>query len=150
MAVAAVALVGWVSARRPAPAPDVAAAPVGSTEWIAVIDRLDRARVAALVGAGPMTAVDAPGSPALAADTATATALRTQAPRTVPPTPIVSAVAVVRSGTMTTLHVTDALPAYDYRDAAGRSLGSVAARGRHTWTVTVVSTPAGWRVRQVS
>jgi hypothetical protein len=152
VAIAGVAVVGWASVGHPAPAPDVTGAPARAEkpDWAAVVRQLDRARVAALVGAGPMTAADAAGSPALATDTATATQLRTTAPRTVPPTPIVTAVAVVRTGTTTTVHVTDTLPAYDYRDAAGRSLGSIAARGPHTWTVTLVSTPTGWRVRQVS
>ncbi|HEY5334675.1 MAG TPA: hypothetical protein VIJ71_01495 [Mycobacteriales bacterium] len=152
VAVGAVAAVGWVSARHPNPAAAISANRTGTdvTDWAAVIDRIDRARVAAFVGAGPMTAADAPGSPALAADTATATALRAKAPRTVPPTPIVTTVAVVRAGTTSTVHVTDTLPAYDYRDAAGRSLGSVSPRGPHTWTVTLVSTSAGWRVQQVS
>lgn len=149
VAVAAVAIVGWTSARHPSAAPDITAA-AGRPDWTAVIDRLDRARVAAFVGAGPMTAADAPGSPALAADVATATALRAQAPRTIPPTPIVTAVAVVSAGATTTVRVIDTLPPYDYRDTEGRSLASVAARGPHTWTVTLVSTPAGWRVRQIS
>jgi hypothetical protein len=149
---AGVAVAGWTSARHPGPAPDISAAETGTgtPDWTAVIDRIDRARVAAFVGAGPMTAADATGSSALATDTATAAALRARAPRTVPPTPIVTGTVLVQAGTTTTVRVTDTLPAYDYRDAAGRSLGAVAARGPHTWTVVLVSTSAGWRVRQVS
>lgn len=148
VAAAVVAVAGWVSVRPSSPPPDIA--PARPVDWAAVVGALDRARVAGLAGAGPMTAADAPGSPALAADTATAAALRDKAPRTVPPTPVVTAVALVRGGPTTLLRVTDTLSAYDYRDATGRALGSVPARGPHTWTVTLVATPVGWRVRQVS
>lgn len=147
LALVAAALVGWVSARRPAPHADVVAA--AAPDWAAVVGRLDRARSAALAGSGPMTAADAPGSPALEADLATAAALLTAAPRTVPPTPVVRHVTVLRPGRVTTLQVTDTLRAYDYRNAAGRVVGSVPARGPHTWTVTVVTTPDGWRVREI-
>lgn len=153
LAVALAALAGWQSARHAGPRPDLASVRPDSAaapSWTVTVDTLDRARVVGLVGAGPLTAADARGSAALAADTEAAAVLHAKAPRTVPPTPIVTAVDVVRTGATTTLRVTDTLPAYDYRDAAGRSLGSVPRRGPHTWTVTLVSTPAGWRVQQVS
>lgn len=152
VAVAGAAVAGWMSVRPASPRTDVvpARASGGLPAWTAVVDRLDRARAAALAGTGPLSAADAPGSPALLADSRTAAALRARAPGTVPPVPVVAAVAVVRAGPTTMLRVTDSLPAYVYRDGAGRPLGSVPARGPRTWTVTVVRTAAGWRVRQVS
>lgn len=150
---AVAAAVGWFSARPGGPHTELAAGPpagLAGEDWRGTVDALDRARAAALGGTGPLGAVDAAGSPAWVADGATAAALRTRAPRTVPPVPAVRDVALLRAGPTTTLRVTDTLPAYDFVGADGTVVGSVPARGPRTWTLTLVSTPAGWRVSQVS
>lgn len=149
---AGAAAIGWFSARPASPHRDTAAPLVAAAGegWRATVDALDHARAAALGGTGPVTAADAPGSPALDADQAAAAVLRERAPRTVSPIPAIQAVALVHAGPTTTLRVTDTLPAYDYVGADGAVVASVPARGPRTWTLTLVSTPDGWRLSQVS
>jgi hypothetical protein len=115
------------------------------------VHRLDAARTAALSGHAPLTGADAVGTPAARLDTATrADVVRRHLTVVAPEPALVRVVPLeVMSGTAT-LRVTDTLAAYVYRDAAGRVVGRIPARGAHTWTVTLRRTAAGWRFEQVS
>jgi hypothetical protein len=154
-ALVAAATVGWASVRDtphsgPAPAPLArpAAAPV---DWTATLQSLDARRAVALTGSASLATVDAPSSPALAADTATRARLAAAHLSVVAPTPSLQAVRAQAVGAdVATLAVTDVLAGYVYRDMAGRVAASAPARGAHTWTVVLRRTTAGWRFVRVS
>jgi hypothetical protein len=158
LAVGVAAAAGWLSGRA-APAGTAQLATAGSSSptestprWAAVLDRLDAARAAVLAtaDAAGLSEVYAEGSPALAADRAavgrlvaagqTARGVR-HAVRRVTQT--------AYDGRTARLRVVDVLAAYDVLDGSGRSVQHSPPRGEASYVVTLVRTPAGWRLQQV-
>jgi hypothetical protein len=145
---------GWVSAADPGSGggggqqAQPLAAPV---DWTSVVSGLDTVRARALVGAAPLAAADATGSPAFALDAATVRALAARDVQVQVPVPMLrSVVARTVAATFVTLSVTDSLAAYDYRDRSGRVVQTVPARGPRTWTLTLRRMAGGWRLAAVS
>jgi eukaryotic-like serine/threonine-protein kinase len=132
-----------------APGPAVAA-----SEWGAVLDRLDGVRAQAFAAADParLSEVYAPGSPGLAADAALLDRLRAAGQTAHRLRRTVTAVAPQRvTEGEVVLRVTDVLGEHEVRDAGGRVVHRVAARGTREFDVRLVRAPArGWRISSVT
>lgn len=152
LALVAVGTAGWLSARPTLDrGPRAVRLARPTPDWATTVHALDAARAAALAGSRPLTTADAPGSTALAEDTATRGQIAARHLAVSPPVPALRQVAVrVQSPTSATLTVTDTLAAYDYRDTAGRLVGTEPARGPRTWTVVLIDTDEGWRLSRVT
>jgi hypothetical protein len=160
--------VGWLSGRdAEQPAPVLPALPVPSAatptavpsadpqdapDWSGLLDQLDAARAEAFSRGDPaaLSAVWAPDSPGLAADTQllqeladagrTAHGLR----HTVRSLEVLQA-----SGGASRLRVVDVLTAYEVRDTAGAVVSRAPARGEQPFLVQLTRTADGWRLVQV-
>lgn len=163
-------LAGWWSGRA-GPPPAAAAVPalsavpaITSADWPAVLTELDAARAAAYASGDPaaLTAVWAPGSPGLAADSEI---LRTLADQdqvvrglrhTLRSVDVVAAGDVgptgspVASDGTVRLRVVDVLAGHEIRDRAGTVVRAVPARSSASWQLLMRSTPAGWRIETVT
>ena len=161
-------LVGWWSGR--AGAPPAAAVPahsavsaVTSADWPGVLTELDAARAAAYAAGDPaaLTAVWAPSSPGLAADTEIlhALAAKDQVVRglrhTLRSVDVVSVGSVgpaslVGSDQAVRLQVVDVLAAHEIRDRGGPVVRTVPARSSASWELVMRPTQAGWRIETVT
>ncbi len=147
-------VVGWVSAPAPSGGhlPPVAATP----DWRRVMEGLDSARAAAFADpfGASLSRVDAPGTPALASDSASLSALRGRGAHSKGLRIMLDQVdAASRSERQVTLAVTDRLLPYALLDSSGRVLSEVPGRGvaRHLITLRDVGTAghSSWRVATV-
>ena len=123
-----------------------------ATAWRAVLSRLDAARSQAFSrGARDQLAeVDVTDSPAHIEDLKAFDAMRARSAYAQALSPRIEGVVVVSAeSTRAVLRVTDTLPPYRFVDAGGRVLKRVHGRGRAVHDVTLVHSPAGWRVLAV-
>ncbi len=156
----AAAVVGWRLGQDdvapPAPlAPQAAARPsatAGTPDWRAVLDRLDAARAAAFAAGDPgaLTGTYAPGSPALAGDTAVLRELAAQG-RTARGVRhrLRSVRQTAFDGTTARLRVRDVLEPYEVLGPDGAVVEERPARAEADFEVVVVRTGAGFRLREV-
>ncbi len=140
----------------PSPSPSASLAPAAfpsGPDWRAVLSRLDalRAQAFATGDVAVLTQVYAPGSPALAADTAALRALEQAGERAVGVRHAFSEV-TARSATAASvrLRVVDTLAAYDVIDAQGRTVRRDSGRSGASFDVTLQRTAVGWRLAQIS
>jgi hypothetical protein len=156
-------LVGWASAPAPhravvrgAPVPS-SRATIPAVDWRQVLARLDLARSAAFARprAGAFSGVDLPGSPAARYDQQAAAALVTRGVHAVGLVLVLERVTVQSvSAHRVELQVTDRRLPYELRDARGRLVSRVAARGEASHLVDLEVDPAAglgaWRFAGVT
>ena len=163
-------LAGWWSGRAGAP-PAAAAVPMQpalssstSVDWPGVLTELDAARGAAYASGdvAALTAVWAPSSPGLRADTEILRALADQDQgvrglrHTLRSVDVVSAGHVgpadppVGSGETVRLKVVDVLAGHQVLDRDGVVVRTVPARSSASWELLMRSTQAGWRIETVT
>lgn len=135
-----------------APGPDLAGPP--PADWAAVVRGLDRVRAQAFAAADPaaLREVYAPGSAALATDTARLTELRSRGLRGEGLSVQIVDVALRAAGTGSVeLAVVDRLDRYTLTDRHHRVRASMPGRGEAGWQVRLVpSGTGGWRIEAVS
>ena len=158
--------VGWASGRGgPAPVPlppraespgDKAVgvpAPAARPDWRKELDRLDAARAVAFAAADPalLAAVDAPGSPALAADRATLASLKAKGLAADGVRHhLIEVTAVLQSADKVTLRVLDERAPVSTVDASGQVVATLPARTRATYDVELVKVSGAWRLARVT
>ncbi|MGI8534924.1 MAG: protein kinase domain-containing protein [Mycobacteriales bacterium] len=141
-----------------APGPTGVASTAAAPDWALILDGLDAARAAAFATADQraLSAVWAPGSPGLAADTAAVQDLAADGHTAHGLRHSVQAIEVLAFDDMATtggvarLKVADVLAEHEIRDAAGSVVRRGAARGETEWLVELVQTPSGWRLVSVA
>jgi hypothetical protein len=126
--------------------------PATTTRWSAVLASLDRHRAQAFASASPrqLTAVYAPGSPAMVRDRSrlaevAQSGLRVQGLRLRTRSVEVRR----RAANRVVLRVVDILDAYALRAPDGSVVERRPARGPRTWSVTLVRAGDGWRIYDV-
>ncbi len=147
---------------RPEPAPLAPAlaepAPPAAPDWSAILDGLDGARAAAFATADgrALSAVWAPGSAGLAADTAAVQELAGEGETAHSLRHVVQTIEVLAfdekaaGSAVARLEVVDVLAEHEIWDAAGRVVRRGAGRGARVWFVELAQTPAGWRLVSVA
>jgi len=139
------------AATQPAP-PPARIAPPSPPDWAAVLDGLDTARSRAFATADPavLSAVWAPDTPGLRADTAAVQGLATRGESAYGLRHAVRSVDAGDDEDPVRLEIVDVLAAYEIRDGSGDVVQWVAERGPTGWIVELTVTPAGWRLMSVA
>jgi hypothetical protein len=120
-----------------------------ATEWRTVLSRLDLVRAQAFTRGDrdQLAEADVADSPAHLEDLKAFDAMRARSAYAQALSPRIQGLVVVSAeSTRAVLRVTDTLPPYRFVDAGGRVLKRVPGRGRVVYDVTLVHSPAGWRV----
>ena len=162
------AAIGWISGRGEAPAAaalaplapaapspvPAAVVPTPTRDWAAVLDGLDavRSRAFASVDPAALSAVWAPDTPGLRADTSTIEGLRTRGESVHGLRHAVHALEVGAASAEggVRLELVDVLSAHELRDRSGAVVHRVAERGPTSWIVELTETSAGWRLVSVT
>jgi hypothetical protein len=151
----ATVLVGWRFLGSSATADDRTAAAATSTPApsLATIARLDTSRSAAFAAgsAGRLGAADAPGSPALAADTDAMSMMLGQHARVRGLAPrLVSVTLLSRTGDGAVVRVVDELPPYDFVTPAGKVIARSPGHPRQAHEVRLRLVSGQWRYEAVT
>ena len=162
---ASAAGIGWASGRggpAPVPLPPRAEGPpvralgapaAAGPDWQKELDRLDTARAVAFAAVDPglLAVVDAPGSPALAADLATLASLKAKGLAADGVRHhLIEVTAVLQSGDKVTLRVLDERMPVSTVDASGQVVATLPARTRATYDVELVKVSGVWRLARVT